>query len=290
MAGFSSVRALADAEIEGFSRYSTWRKVPSQVTANGFWFDLSMSPGTPTPQYYASTPLEAATLSHSQNGGIFHGKNVSPKRKVLKRFMSQSASASWVRTPMILMDYLLYYPFVDESLIDEEQVLTNSVTLPRYTDGDGVQVMAVVVAAHSVGTGTFFTINYTNSDGVSGRVSQSSQLTNQFVNGTILNTATATPGCHGPFITLQAGDTGVRSIEGVTMTGVADVGLFSLVLVKPLAHAQINVQSFPVEIDYFQHFSKLPIIEDDAYLNVICMNSTSVSSASVIGDATFVWG
>lgn len=45
MAGFANVSELADAELEGATKLSSWRKQPTQATASGFWFDLSMSPG-----------------------------------------------------------------------------------------------------------------------------------------------------------------------------------------------------------------------------------------------------
>jgi hypothetical protein len=95
---------------------------------------------------------------------------------------------------LVLCDYLLFYPFVDESVTDE-QIMDNTATLPRYTDGDGVQMMAVVVAAQ-VGGGTF-TVNYTNSDGVSGRTSKPMTLsTTGTVNGVILSTGRTTQ-CRG---------------------------------------------------------------------------------------------
>lgn len=290
MAGFTNFKSMVDAELEGFSRFSTWRKTPSQATAAGIWFDLSMSPGNPVPQYYAAAPLVATAMSHANDGGIFHGKSVSPKKKFLKRFLAMTGTSGVGPLVGAIADYLLYYPFIDESLVDEEQLMDNTVTLPRYTDGSGVQMMAVVVAGHAIGTGTFFTVSYTNSEGVAGRVSLPVQLNTQFTNGTIITTATATEGCHGPFIPLQEGDTGVRSVQGVTMTGLADVGLFSLVLVKPLASMTIFTFTAPVEVDYVQHFSNLPEIKDDAYLNIICQPGGTLAAAPIHGDATFVWG
>ena len=290
MPGFANVKELVDAELNGFSRYSTWRKTSSQITASGIWFDLSMSPGNPVPQYYAAAPAVSAPMAHSTDGGIFHGKAVSPKKKFLKTSMVMSAVATAMPTVFIMMDYLLYYPFIDESLVGDVQSMTNSSTLPRYTDGAGVQMMAVVVAGHSVGTGTFFTVNYTNSSGVAGRTSATVQLNTQLVNGTILTTASAKERCYGPFIPLQSGDTGVRSVESVTVSGLGDVGLFSLVLVKPLAQLSLVRVDGPVEISYFEHFAQLPEIKDDAYLNFICHPGGSLSAVPLHGGVTFVWG
>ena len=59
-------------------------------------------------------------------------------------------------------------------------------------------------------------VTYTNSDGVAGRVTATMTCNTQTVNGTIANQC-ANNGRHGgPFIPLQKGDSGVRSIEAFT--------------------------------------------------------------------------
>ena len=198
--------------------------------------------------------------------------------------MSQTAGA--VTQPLILCDYLLYYPFVDESET-AEQTFDNTVTLPRYTDGGGVQCMAVVVAGQS--GGQTVSIRYTNSEGVANRVSPAVLMTSQAINGTIINSARTSTRASGPFIPLQAGDSGIRSIEGITFGG-PDVGLITLVLVKPLFRFQLPEITAPVEIDPMKDFNVNPIIVDDAYLNLICMPAGSLSSAPLHGEIEVAWG
>ena len=55
-----------------------------------------------------------------------------------------NTAANAVPNYVMMLDYLLYYPFVDMSVTDA-QPLVNTVTLPRYTSGVGVQIMAVQV-------------------------------------------------------------------------------------------------------------------------------------------------
>lgn len=283
MAGFANVAELVDAELQGAAKFSTWRKQPTQTTASGFWFDLSMSPGNPVPQYYAASPGVSVAMSQSTDGGIFHGGAVSPARKYIRRMMAMTVTATAVPMPMILCDYLLYYPFLDESTTDE-QALTNTVALPRYATGAGVQMMAVVVAAQTGGQS--FQVNYTNSDGVSGRTSKTVRMNAQVVNGTIVTSASTNSG--GPFIGLQNGDSGVRSVESITMNGI-DVGLFTLVLVKPIAQMSIRGIDAPVEVDYLLDFSGLPAVEDNAYLNFIVHPGGTLANAPIHGYAEFVW-
>lgn len=283
--GFSSVQALADAELAGQTWYSTWRKSPSQVSTIGVWFDLSMSPGNPVPQYYAASPLVGVPMSYSDEQGLNHGRNVSPLTKHLKRVTVMTSTATALPMPMILCDYLFYYPFIDEGTTDA-QSLDNTQTLTRYTDGEGVQVMAVSVAGRT--GGQTFQFSYTNSDGVAGRTSQTVIENAVSVNGSIVTSNRANADARGPFIPLQAGDTGVRSIESVTMNG-ADVGLFALVLVKPLAQLSLRGIDAPVEVNYLLDFGQLPRIVDDAYLNLLACPAGSLAATALHGDLTVVW-
>ena len=286
MAGFANVQALADAELAGRSTYATWRKSPSQVSTAGVWFDLSMSPGNPAPQYYAAAPMVAKTLTQSNDGGLFHGGAVAPASKHLKRITVLTTTATALPLPMILCDYLLFYPFVDEGSTDE-QVMDNTLTLPRWTDGEGVQIMAVSVAGRT--GGQTFRVTYTNSQGDTGRVTDTVIQNTAAANGNIVSSQNTDASARGPFLPLQAGDTGVRSIESVQMISGPDVGLFSLVLVKPLGQAMIRGIDAPVEVNYFTDFGQLPQIADDAYLNFLCLPQGSLAATAIHGDITTVW-
>lgn len=283
----NSVQQLINAETNGASRRYQWRKVPSQVTTAGYWFDLSLSPGNPVPKYwFDATPLIAKSIAQSTDGGLWHGPNTDPQQQYLRMTTAMSSSGTGLPLPLILCDYLLYYPSIDDSLTDT-QVLDNTVTLPRYTDGKGVQVIAVTVAGRTGGQSFYFT--YTNSDGVSGRTSQTVRQNTISAIGTIATSSLSTLGMSGnPFIGLQSGDTGVRSIESVTMLGV-DVGLFSLILVKPLAQTMIREQTAPVEKDYLIETSDIPEIQDDAYLGWLTCPNGSLNAVTLFGDLQVIY-
>lgn len=286
MQGFSGVHEVAAAEELGQGLYRTWRKRPTQATGSGFWFDLSMSPGNPVPNYYIGSPGVFVPLKQSTDGGIPHGGNVAPRRKFLRRLLAMTITSTAVPLPMILMDYLGFYGFIDEGVTDP-QSMTNATGITRYQDGAGVMLMPVVVAGQTGGQ-TFF-VTYTNQDGVSGRTSKTVTMCTQGINGTILCSAPATSGCHGPFMPLQNGDTGVRSVESVQVNGLGDVGLFALVLVKPLATMALRGIDAPTEVDFLRDFAAMPKIEDDAYLNFICHPMGSLSGAQIHGEIFTVW-
>ena len=160
------IKQVVDAELEGRTNTFNFRKNPSQVTTQGLWFDLALSPGNPVPKYWFGTPLQATIISQSLDGGLFHGADVSPSKKYLRDTTFSSTSATGLPMPIILMDYLMYYPLIDEGTTDE-QFMDNTNTLTRYTDGEGVQVMAISVAGRTGGQSFF--INYTNPDIVTGK-------------------------------------------------------------------------------------------------------------------------
>lgn len=89
---------------------------------------------------------------------------------------------------------------------------------------------------------------------------------------------------------LQGLDTGVRSIEAVQCTSGLDVGLFTLVLVKPLAELTVREITAPTLKDFaLEAGMKMPVIEDDAYLNFITCPNGSLTGIPLNGDATFIW-
>jgi hypothetical protein len=283
MSGFRNLRELADAELAGQYLYASFRKQATQTTGSGVWFDLSMSPGNPAPNYYIGTPNVFVPMRQSTDGGLRHGGNVNQlgKKKYLRKLMALTTITSPIIC--ILLDYLGFYGFIDESVLDE-QYLDNTQGLTRYTDGRGVQLMPVVVAGHSGGQN--FIVKYTNQDGVSDRVTEAATMTTQIVNGTILNSrqsSGATFASNGPFLTLQNGDTGVRSVESVTIQGIGDVGLFALVMVKPLSTFSLFGADSATEIDYFTDSASMPEIVDDAYLNLIALPNSTLAGAPIIG-------
>lgn len=194
---------------------------------------------------------------------------------------------------LLLCDYLMYYPTIDDGVTDE-QVMDNTVTLPRYTDGAGVQMIAVTTGART--GGQTFTIKYTNQDGVTGQVTPLLTQNTSALLGTLTNTNRNVVNGAGPFIPLAVGDSGVRAVESVTMNGV-DVGLFSIILVKPLAQItlrEISVSTagtigVPYEKDLLMYDNTLPRIYDDAFLNYLALPLASVATTQFSGALKVIW-
>lgn len=296
--GFNSIGEVINVELEGKSRNYIWRKTPSQTTTIGIWFDLSMSPGMPTPKYwFDAAPLTAKAIYQSTDGGFYHGANVAPSEKYLRQITTEATSTSTTNaTPMnaILLDYLLYYPSIDDGTLDE-QVMDNTITLPRYTDGKGVMMMAVTTGART--GGQTFQVKYTNQDGVTGKLSGICVQNAATYIGSITNSDRAINNSSSWFIPLADGDSGVRAVESVTMISGVDVGLFSIILVKPLAQtcfreSQISTAgtiNTPYEKDFLISNGELVRIYDDAFLNFVVLPQAALSTTILRGDLKVIW-
>ena len=283
MPGFGNISEYALADAAGRTITASYRKTPVNAVPMGWWSDFSMVSGNPPPNYYAASPLEAATLVDFK--GIFHGDDQSPATKFLAAMALVTPTAAIVG-PYKLLDYLLYYPFIDGDSSDE-QAMVNDTTLPRYTTGDGVMVMAVAVTP-STGGGSF-TFNYIDQDG-NAKTSPVQVCSTTAANiGNIVTSqqnVTGMPG--GPFLTLASGSTGVRSITSVTFS-VLNGGLLALVLVKPLADLCIREINTEAELSYVNQKMPPPRIYDGAYLNLIGRPTVVAGAATLAGRFSFLW-
>lgn len=286
MSAPANFRDLVIAERLGQGRRSEWVKNVNQVTTTGLWFDISGSSGNPkAKQWFDASPLVAQQVKQSTDGGIYHGAPVSPATKYLRSLRLGCASATPLPLELILCDYLLYYPSVDDGEVAAQE-MDNALTLPRYTDGEGVEMMAVTISART--GGQTFSVSYTNSAGVAGRTSGTVTQNAGAAPGTITTASTATSSGGNPFIPLQAGDTGVRSVESITMNG-PDTGFFALVLVRPLCSSIIRGLDAPYEKDLLVYAGELPRIYDDAFLSALVRPNGSLSGLAIRGNIQTVW-
>ena len=293
MSGFRTVGDFANADLLGQCWITQFRKaVASAATTTNAWIDYSYFAGSPAANFYASSPSVAALVEASR--GIYV-PTVSPMTQHLKSMMvmtANTATAVNARQRLVLCDYLLYYPFIDTDAIGEEQLMDNTVPLPRYTGG---QVIAVAQsAASTIGQ---FTFNYTNLDGVAGRVSQNT-YTFAVAGGGQVVSANGVGASYNPYCTLQLGDTGVRSIESVTFTA-AGGGLMALVIVKPLFNGYVTQEcrtttgvAYGAADEFMSliHAAGAPQIKDGAVLNFFAEGTAgSLASSMLVGTLETVW-
>lgn len=279
----STIKDARDAELAGRSWLGFLRRNGPTFVANR-WHDMSYAAGNPVANYYASAPGAAATLLGRE--GIDTGP--APAAGMRKRLAVTTLlpGANGGSKLFWFLDYVLYYPFIDGD--GGLQSLDNTVTIPRY-NGEGCQVMAVCQGT-GLSTGNV-RITYTNSDGVANRQGTTTlDLTSTpgvLASSLAAGVAHTDPG--GPWMNLQHGDKGVRSIEFVEpLTAIG--GIFALVIVKPLQHICVpTATAAPVECDSFAEDLHSGDFEHGAYINAIC-HAAAAGAPTVMGCTKTIWG
>ena len=291
----SSLKNLISEGYEsGKFSYSAFRRSYPFIATAATWCDLSMASGGPPPNYYFGDDLTATIPTDWCRKGIWHGTAIGPEKKYLHKIAMFCATAAAAPAPYLLCDYLLYYPIIDMDSTDE-QFFVNAAddplvpSLPRYTDGIGVKMF--VVATNPFTGGQTFQIKYKNTLDQS-RISKP-HVSNVGTNiGTILNSyavlAAGSPRW-GPFVELQQGDLGVKSVTSIQFQG-ANGGLACLVLVKPIATLMLKGIDAWAEVDFLKDKNELPRIYDNAYLNLLTMPSGTIAGAIITGEITTIWG
>jgi len=281
-------QAVALAYAEGRTLYRSWSKAPTQATASGIWFDLSMSPGNPPAQYYGGSPLTGTLLKRSTDGGIDHGDDKPGYTKHIHTITAQTVSATAAPLTLQLSDYLAFWSGIGmdagvQSLTTSQEVIDGL----RYAPNEGMQMMLVEQFPY---TGSAdIQITYTNQDGVAGKTTPVVRLNTQITTGTVASSAATTERAGGLFLPLARGDSGISYPTGVEIFGAGDVGVLSLVMVKPLASFNIYEITAPCMWDFLLHKKELPVVRDDAYLNLAALPVGTLASTSIIGDITTIW-
>ena len=299
MSGFANVAEYARADELGQCWLTAFRKtVASAAPTTNAWIDYSYFAGSPPANFYASAPSVAALVERDKG---FRFPDVTPKTQHLKTvnvMTANTATAVNARQRLILCDYLLYYPFIDTDAIGETQTMTNNAddplvpAIPRYPAG---KVIAVAQsAASTIGT---FTFTYTNQAGVGGRVSQPHRTFAVAGGGQVVS-ADGVGASFNPYLALQSGDTGVKSIESVAFTG-AGGGLMALVIVKPLFNGYVTQEcrtTSGVAYGAADEFMSIinaagaPQVKDGAVLNFFAEGTRgSLASSQLVGFVETVW-
>jgi len=198
-----------------------------------------------------------------------HGGNVTPAVKQLLNASVVSASATSAPAFFQLVDIIGFIP-VSTVTTTGAQTILGSQTYPRYTDGKGVQAFITPVVVMGAGTPTI-QLSYTNPASTAGRltpVAPSLPVANTTAPvGQILYSGTGV-GKYGPFIPLQGGDNGIRSIQSVNLSATMTSGVFAIVLCKPIGlPIPLTTLGVPGERDFFNQLPSMPVIPDGACLS-----------------------
>lgn len=274
------------------SRYD-WNKITGAAAyALGRWYDTSPLNGLPVANAWPGTALnwktcDEATGNGTQIFGLPHGGLVSPNKKHLLNLNAWSTAATGVPGTLMLVDLQGYYPGITNNSA-VAQTLIGAPSL-RYANGAGVRAYMVQTAAAGA-TAQNFAMSYTDQGGTAGNtLPVTVACTASAIAGHINHSGTAANN-YGPFLPLANGDTGIQSVQTVTMSA-ANTGTFALCLARPLAQITLSVAGLMTEKDLLNQIPSLPEIKDGACLVWLYgAGAATAASTTFAGGLEFVHG
>ena len=189
----------------------------------------------------------------------------------------------------MLVDLLGFYPITTVTTTGA-QTLNNTVTLPRYTDGAGVQ--AFITPSTVMGAATpNISITYTNSAGTGSKATPATlPIGNTAAAVTSIVYSGTGSGKYGPFMPLAAGDAGIRSVQSINLSASYVSGVLNLVLAKPLLTMPITTLGVTAERDLVNQFMSMPKVYDGACLTWLMLAGAATPVASPLsGHLEFGW-
>jgi hypothetical protein len=260
--------------------YKVW---PSTYSTANAWWDATMAGNFPRASYYNGDDLTFTAYPEGNHLSFFHGGNVSPKQKILRTINIHGSSANLAPSRYILCDYLGFYGGISWET-NETQLLDNTITLPRYTNGQGVRAFMVQLFGNNANA--VYTVNYRNAAGMD--TDSPVQTGNALGTGGLQHGQLAST--YNPFIDLCQRCTGVQRINSVTVSSLG-AGIAVLVLVKPIAEIIFRDSTLfaPVEVDYLTNKTELPIIYDGAKLNFLFTSVANPAALLTRGYLEFIW-
>lgn len=289
---FRNIVDYADFRSEGAWHQASYIRTTAGASAAGRWADMSTGAGQPIYNAFGGSPRTSTPLTNSTNLAVYTGPTPAAGQTKHLHSLTVDLTNAAIPSTFVLCDYLMHYPFVDTD-DTSEQIMINNATLPRYTDGDGVQCFIVVQAPM---TGANFnglcTVNYTNSANVSGRTTTFALLGSPTI-GSLVNAGNdsiaASVTQASPFIPLQGNDAGIRSIQSITLDTSLG-GLCSFVLCYPIANIPLLTNLTQTEKTFFSRTGRAPQIYDGSFLHFLINNTTTTVPITFRSSLTFVWG
>lgn len=296
--GFSSADDLiSKVSTDGQFLRADWNKnfLPTTAAVAGEWHCLVKGTGNPATGsiYNTGTNLafQAVSESTANAGGIPHGGNVSPSTKHILNASAFTAAATVAPCILMLVDLLGFYR-VTSVTTATAQTTDNTVTLPRYTNGAGVQAFMWNTNTTALGAATpNLSIGYTNSAGTASRATPTTLPIGKTAaaNGTILYSGTGL-GKYGPFLPLQSGDAGIRSIQTIQNSTSYVSGEYAVGLCKPLLTLPITTLGVACERDLVNQLPSMPKIEDGANLVwLLYSGANTPTNSSIYGHLDLGW-
>lgn len=239
--------AGAEKSDTGSAAYSgrslSFSKIGTALDTIGYHYLYSKDTGFPGAWSLGTPGVNGTTFDCSTAAGaVVAGSHVLPNPASGGWYMSRFGLISSVVNTFEAVDLLWYNTGLTVTTTTNQAITSGAMPardLNGSTNGEGYRIaLYALTALGNAAAVANTTVSYTNSAGTAGRTATFS--------GSVGFQAPATPviGTWMPF-TLQAGDTGVRSIEGITLGTTYTSGTMSLIVYRPLAMTGVPVANYP---------------------------------------------
>jgi hypothetical protein len=240
-----------------------------------------------------SQTVTAQTITGTATAtGIPHGGDVSTDVKSILSLKAFSAAATTAPCILQLVDVLAVYT-ISSITTTGAQNFTGQAAWPRYADGKGVRAYLVPSVVMGAGTPTA-QLSYTNTASTAGRLTPAAPslpiITTTSPVGSIPYSGTGA-GKFGPFIPLQAGDSGILSVQSINFSATMVSGCMNLVICKPLADIPITTIGVAGERDLLNQIPSMPRIYDGACLSwLMYAGAATPTNSAFYGNIDTIWG
>jgi hypothetical protein len=261
-----------DGAIAGMQKPQHFTKAVTGTMVAGRPHTIFYQAGMPGAAVANSSGLSGAALT--TYAGQIPFTNPSSGNAYLARFQGQCTIAG----TLMLVDRLWHNSGISVTTTTSQTI--NSVTFPARdtnasTNGEGIIIGLEVMTATGAGAATP-TISYTDQSGNAGAT------------GSMIVTyvASSIAGSFYPF-SLAAGDTGVRSIQSVTLSVSMTSGSIALVAYRVLASLELTGANIPNALDVIT--SGFPQLYDNTVPQLIFIPSTTTTS-NITGQVVYTHG
>lgn len=200
----------------------------SQTSVATQWHSLFRSATQFPAGTFAPAAIPGGTAPNRETTGALSKGLINPTGGDQKYLLTVGFSSTATLNMMLFVDILVAASAISANVNTAQTV--NSTALTRYTGAASAGNLLTLEVTTALGaTASNVTVNsYTNSAGTAARSNAATAMTTSSIVGRLQPTAL------GPFLPLQAGDIGVRSVEQVTFSAAMGAGVCNLYLYRPL--------------------------------------------------------
>lgn len=255
--------------------------VGSQTTVATQWFSVIRS-GTKFPAgTFAPSNIPGGTATNRATTGALSAGLSNPAGTDLKYLITIGFTSSSTINMMMLVDILVAAANVNANVNTSQTI--NSTALTRYTGTGAAGNLVTLEVTTALGaTASNLTLtSYTNSDGTTARNSGAQAMTTSAIAGRLQTVGL------GPFMALQAGDIGVRSVETLQFSAAMGAGVLNLYLYRPLHFLPGVGANTYVERDSTAQIDGLTELVDGSDSQIGCLSFFLLPNSTSSGNQTY---